>query len=80
MSLYSRLAKLEAMSKPQHRNLITFRLAGRDDDEIKGADLFGVMYQRSDDETIDDFIQRLDNCPARPAVTVAMMTYAEIQP
>lgn len=78
MNISLRLTKLEAATKPQRRNLITIGLVGRTDDEITGADLFGVMYQRGHDESVESFIQRLDDCPNRLPVAVAMMTYAEV--
>lgn len=78
MNIHLRLTKLEAATKPRHRNLITFGFAGRDDDEIIGATIGELTYQRNTGETFAEFEQRIDDCQNRPDVAIAMMTYAEV--
>lgn len=78
MNISLRLAKLEAATKPQRRNLITFGFAGYTDDEIIGATIGKLTYQRNTGETYAEFEQRIDDCPHRPDVAIAMMTYAEV--
>jgi hypothetical protein len=79
MKLYTRLEKLERLdtNHAPTRLLVLLVSVGHEDDDIVGATIGDLTYTREDGESMADFKQRLEDCPQRPAVAIAGLTYRE---